>query len=187
MAKKVLVVVDMQKDFIDGALGTKEAQGIISNVLTKIKEWDGAVYATKDTHYQNYLHTQEGRKLAVPHCIRGTEGWDFPTNIQEALSEKEAKVIEKMTFGSVEELPESIYIRIQKELGEDTKIDWSEVEIQVIGLCTDICVVSNAMILKAYFPESIISVDAACCAGVTVETHEAALRTMEMCQIDIIR
>lgn len=187
MAKRVLVVVDVQKDFIDGALGSEEAKRIVTNVLAKIKGWDGVVFATKDTHYQNYLHTQEGKKLAVPHCIRGTEGWDFPSDIQEALSEKEAKVIEKTTFGSVEELPESIYIKIQKELGEDVQIDWSEVEIQIIGLCTDICVVSNAMILKAYFPESPISVDAACCAGVTVETHEAALRTMEMCQIDIIR
>lgn len=188
MKKSVLVVVDMQNDFIDGSLGTKEAQDIVPNVLKKIEGWEGPVFATKDIHHQNYLQTQEGKKLAVEHCIKGTKGWYFPNNINSALAAKGPEVVLKSTFGSFEELPGKIYTRVKRELGEDTGINWQDdVEIQLVGLCTDICVVSNALILKAYFPETSISVDASCCAGVTPEKHEAALLTMESCQINIIR
>lgn len=170
-SKKVLVVVDMQNDFIDGALGTKEAVAIVDNVNRKIlayREAGNAIVFTRDTHDENYLNTSEGKKLPVPHCIKGTEGWQITSKIEVA---DETKVINKPTFGSLD-LAEYI----------DT-LDVSSIEI--IGLCTDICVISNAMIVKAKFPETKISVDSACCAGVTPESHSNALKAMEMCQIEI--
>ncbi len=173
--KKILVVVDMQKDFVDGALGTKEAVEIVDNVVKKIENFDGNIFVTYDTHFENYMETSEGKKLPVPHCIKGTEGWELDSKVKKALSGKEYKEVEKITFGSVD-LPKHI-----KELvGED------EFTIELIGLCTDICVVSNALLLKASFPEVEISVDASCCAGVTPDTHKAALATMGCCQINII-
>ena len=171
---KVLVVVDMQKDFVDGALGTKEAVGIVDNVVAKIKSFDGRIYATLDTHFPNYLETAEGRKLPVAHCIQGTDGWKINEQVLQALTEKGYKVIEKKTFGSTDLVDE-----IRDILAKD------EVSIELVGLCTDICVVSNALLLKAFFPEIAISVDSSCCAGVTPKTHEAALETMKMCQIDV--
>ncbi len=173
--KKILIVVDMQKDFVDGALGSQEAVAIVDNVTKKIEGFDGDIIVTYDTHEENYMHTQEGKKLPVPHCIKGTEGWALDKKVQQALSKKEYHTIEKPTFGSTD-LP--LYIK-EKYSGE-------KIVIELIGLCTDICVVSNALLLKASFPETEISVDAACCAGVTPESHNAALTTMKMCQINVI-
>lgn len=172
--KKLLVVVDMQKDFVDGALGSPEAVAIVDNVVKKINEFDGDIIATYDTHFENYMDTQEGKKLPVPHCIKGTDGWKLDSKVQAALYGKEYKAIEKLTFGSTE-LP--VYIK------ENYNPD--EIEIELIGLCTDICVVSNALLMKANFLETKVSVDASCCAGVTVDSHNAALTTMKMCQVNV--
>ena len=173
--KRFLVVVDMQKDFVDGALGTDEAVAIVPAAVKKIETFDGGIFATLDTHFADYPQTAEGRKLPVPHCIRGTDGWRHDAQIAAALEKKGYTAVEKHTFGSVD-LPELIS---QAAAGEDFSVE-------LIGLCTDICVVSNALLLKAYFPEKRIAVDAACCAGVTAALHEAALATMRSCQIDIL-
>ena len=170
--KHFLVVVDMQKDFVDGALGTKEAVAIVPAVAEKIRNFDGEIFATFDTHFENYLQTAEGKNLPVPHCIKGTEGWALDKTVAAALDEKGYTPVEKVTFGSID-LPEMIGVAAQ---GDDF-------DIELVGLCTDICVVSNALLLKASFPETEISVDAACCAGVTPQAHEAALITMRSCQI----
>ena len=171
--RKLLVVVDMQNDFIDGALGTSEALAIVDNVKTKIREYDKRdIFVTMDTHAPDYLNTQEGRNLPVEHCIKGTEGWLVRSDIAELLNG--ANVYEKPTFGSV---------RLARDIAEIAAAE--DIEIEMVGLCTDICVVSNALLLKAVMPEVPISVDPACCAGVTPESHEAALKTMQMCQIHI--
>lgn len=172
--KKILVVVDMQKDFVDGALGSKEAVAIVPEVVKKIRSFEGEIFVTLDTHFENYLSTAEGKKLPVPHCIKGTDGWKLNTDVESVLTEKEYRTVEKNTFGSVD-LPEMI-----KTVAAD-----EELTIELIGLCTDICVVSNALILKANFPETEITVSANCCAGVTPEKHLAALETMRSCQINI--
>ena len=173
--KKVLVVVDIQNDFVDGALGTPEAVAIVDAAAEKIKNFDGDIFVTYDTHFENYMDTLEGKKLPVPHCIKGTNGWELNPKIAEALKGKNYKTIEKLTFGSVD-LPQLV-----KE-----KIGNQKAEITLIGLCTDICVVSNALLLKANILDSEIFVDSACCAGVTRDTHNAALDTMRCCQINII-
>ena len=173
--KKFLVIVDMQKDFVDGALGSKEACAIVPAAVRKIRTFDGGIFATLDTHFENYMETAEGRKLPVPHCIKDTEGWELDKDIAAALKGKDYVPVEKNTFGSVD-LPELI----------GKAADGEEFSIELIGLCTDICVVSNALLLKANFPEAAIAVDEKCCAGVTPEKHEAALETMRSCQIDII-
>ncbi|MBE6734749.1 MAG: cysteine hydrolase [Ruminococcaceae bacterium] len=173
--KNILVVVDMQKDFVDGSLGTPEAQAIVPAVVKKIEEFNGDIIVTYDTHPENYLETSEGIKLPVKHCIKGTEGWELDKNVAEALSSKPYTAVEKPTFGSVD-LPSVI----RKITGDQ------DFTIELVGLCTDICVVSNALLLKANFPECKISVDSACCAGVTVDTHNHALSVMRMCQIDVI-
>ena len=171
--RKVLVVIDMQKDFVDGALGTKEAVSIVPNVIEKINSYDKKdVFFTRDTHQTDYMQTQEGKNLPVEHCIEGTEGWELDANIK-PLSEG-ATIIDKPTFGSTK-LAEMIRDIAAKE----------DIEIELVGLCTDICVVSNALMLKAFMPEISISVDASCCAGVTPEKHDAALETMRSCQISI--
>ena len=171
--KKILIVVDMQNDFVDGALGSKEAAAIVENVVKKIESFDGEIYVTYDTHYEDYMQTSEGRNLPVAHCIRESEGWQLNTAVKEALDKKESYTeIEKITFGSVD---------LPFVLAEENDMDNAEIEL--IGLCTDICVVSNALILKASFPEINISVDSSCCAGVTPEKHLAALETMRSCQI----
>ena len=171
--EKILVVVDMQNDFVDGALGTQEAQVIVDNVVKKIESFDGAIYVTYDTHFEDYMETNEGKNLPVVHCVRETAGWKLNEKVQEALSKKEAYTeIEKITFGSID---------LPFVLAEENEMDNAEVEL--IGLCTDICVVSNALILKANFPDIDIIVDSTCCAGVTPEKHEAALETMRSCQI----
>lgn len=172
--KKVLLVIDMQNDFIDGALGTKEAVSIVPAVKKKIEEFDGTVIFTRDTHFENYMETQEGRNLPVPHCIKGNDGWQIRPEL-DALRKNEA--IDKVTFGSSELGP--MLAKMNAEEGLES--------ITVIGLCTDICVISNAMIAKAYCPEVPIIVDAKCCAGVTPETHENALAAMEVCQIKVER
>ena len=173
--KKVLVVVDIQNDFVDGSLGSEQAADIILAAVKKIKEFNGDVFVTLDTHFDDYLETAEGKKLPVKHCIKNTHGWKLNTQIESVLSERLCTYIEKHTFGSVD-LPKLI----ASSAGED------KLSIELIGLCTDICVVSNALLLKANFPEAAISVDSRCCAGVTNEKHEAALETMRSCQIDII-
>ena len=172
---KLLIVVDMQKDFVDGSLGSKEAIGIVDNVVKKIENFDGDIIVTYDTHHQNYMETQEGKKLPVPHCIKGTPGWELDKKVQAAVDKKKYKVIEKPTFGSTE-LTEYI----------SANYNTNELEIELIGLCTDICVVSNALLIKANFTEAKVSVDSACCAGVTPDSHNAALTTMQMCQVNII-
>ena len=173
--KKILVVVDMQKDFVDGALGTAEAVQIVGNVVKKINSFDGEIIVTYDTHFENYLNTSEGEKLPVEHCIKGTAGWNLDSEVQSALENRKYRTVEKLTFGSVE-LPAIV--------GEITKGE--EFSVELVGLCTDICVVSNALILKASYPEVSITVDSSCCAGVTPETHNSALTTMKMCQINVI-
>lgn len=173
--KKILVVVDMQNDFIDGALGSPEAELIVNNVVKKITEFDGKIFVTLDTHFDNYMETSEGKNLPVPHCIKNTNGWKLNSKVSEALANKKYEFVEKITFGSVD-LPSLI----KNVIGED------DAEITLVGLCTDICVVSNALILKAMFPEITILVDASCCAGVTPGKHEAALETMKSCQIKVI-
>lgn len=172
--KHFLVVVDMQNDFVDGALGSAEAQAIVPAAAEKISAFDGGVFVTFDTHFEDYMQTSEGRHLPVPHCIKGTQGWQLNKDIAAALAKKSYTPVEKHTFGSVD-LPELIRGAAG---GEDFTIE-------LIGLCTDICVVSNALLLKAGFPEAEISVDPACCAGVTPALHEAALATMKSCQIEI--
>ena len=172
--KKFLVVVDMQGDFIDMALGTKEAEAIVPEVVKKIGEFDGKIFVTMDTHYENYMQTSEGKNLPVPHCIKGTEGWKLDKRVENAVNGKDFAVIEKNTFGSVD-LPK----KIKEDAGEES------FTIEITGLCTDICVVSNALLLKAHFPEVLMKVDSKCCAGVTPELHNAALATMRSCQIVI--
>ena len=174
--KKILVVIDMQNDFIDGALGTPEAVAIVENVKAKILSYPKEnVFATRDTHHQYYMDTQEGRNLPVPHCIRGTDGWQIRPEIAELIFPDH--VVDKPTFGSTQ-LAKLMEILERRE--EDG------IEIELVGLCTDICVVSNALLLKASMPETPISCDASCCAGVTPAKHEAALETMRSCQIQII-
>lgn len=175
---KVLVIVDMQNDFISGSLGTKEAQEILPKVIEKAEGFCGEIVATFDTHDESYLKTQEGRLLPVKHCVEGTDGWCAPDALIDAIADNEAwtSTFRKKTFGSVE-LGE--YLRIKNSVSTD--ID----EVILVGLCTDICVISNALLLKAFLPEVKITVDAACCAGVTPESHANALAAMKMCQINV--
>ena len=167
---KLLIVVDMQKDFIDGSLGTSEAVKIVPSVTETINNFDGDVVFTLDTHSSIYLETQEGKNLPVPHCIKGTDGWQLDKAIEPLALGR--RIFEKPTFGSVE-LAEFV-----------ANSDYTD--ITLIGLCTDICVLSNAMLIKAFLPEVKVSVIESCCAGVTPESHNTALSTMRMCQINII-
>lgn len=177
---KVLVVIDMQNDFVDGSLGTPEAVEIVPNVVEKIRTWSGPVYATQDTHFADYLDTQEGRILPVEHCIQGTPGWRIEPSVRAALTEGAARnrstlYLTKSTFGS-KDLADALV-----ELHRDQPIE----AIELVGLCTDICVISNALVLKAFLPEVPISVDAACCAGVNPQSHQNALEALRMCQIQV--
>lgn len=176
--KRTLIVIDMQNDFIDGALGTKEAQAIVPNVKKKIEEYKARgdeIIFTRDTHFDNYLETNEGKHLPVEHCIKGTYGWEVHKDLDIAGCEH----IDKLTFGY------NCW-----DINQTNKRRYGSNEcfadVEIVGLCTDICVVSNALILKAEFPEINITVDASCCAGVTPESHQAALTTMKMCQINVI-
>lgn len=172
--RDILIVVDMQKDFIDGALGTPEAVAIVPNVVEKVRDFKGNVIFTRDTHFENYMDTQEGHNLPVPHCIRGTEGWQICKELQPYA--ENAPIIDKTTFGSMELGP------ILQDMYEDGAIS----SITFVGLCTDICVISNVMIAKAFLPEVPILVDAACCAGVTPDSHNTALASMKTCQVQVI-
>lgn len=165
--KKTLIVVDMQNDFIDMALGTQEAVAIVPKVKEKIAQYVKSgceILFTRDTHGEDYLDTPEGKKLPVPHCIRGTKGWE----IADGLYVEGSKIIDKPNFG---------WPHWDREVLD---------EVELVGLCTDICVISNALIIKAMFPNAQVTVDSACCAGVTPQTHEAALSAMKMCQIDVL-
>ena len=170
----VLVVVDMQNDFIDGALGTKEAVAIVPKVEEKIRNFNGTVFFTRDTHENWYLETQEGKKLPVPHCIRDTEGWQIRRELDIL---RKTEPVDKETFGSTDLTDDLVAMNIDDEIKS----------ITFVGLCTDICVISNALLVKAALPEVPIIVDAACCAGVTPESHENALKAMEMCQVEVVR
>ena len=170
---RVLIVIDMQNDFVDGALGTKEAVAILDGVADKIRNFSGDIFVTYDTHTEDYLSTSEGKKLPVAHCIKGTHGWELCPSVTEALKGRSYTAVEKPTFGSTA-LPELLL----KKYGTEP------FEVTLIGLCTDICVISNALLLKAHFPEYKIGVDPACCAGVTPASHDAALTAMRMCQIE---
>ena len=171
--QEILVVVDMQNDFVTGPLGTPEARTILPKVAEKVKNFPGRVLFTRDTHEENYLESREGRALPVPHCIRGSRGWEICPEL-ETLRKEEP--VDKPTFGSTG-LGE--VLRAADQYGE--KIG----KITLVGVCTDICVISNALLLRAFLPEAEIAVDAACCAGVTPESHQTALRAMKACQIAI--
>ena len=167
---KILIVVDMQNDFIDGALGTKDAVAIVPYVKNAIENFDGKVFFTRDTHFENYMQTQEGKNLPVPHCIKGTDGWQIRAEL-DALRTTEP--IDKLTFGS-------------KDLVDVLKEEGNIEGITFLGLCTDICVISNVMVVKAFFPEIPLTVDAKGCAGVTPESHARALEAMKVCQVKVI-
>ena len=166
---KFLIVVDMQNDFIDGSLGSSDAQAIVQNVVNKVSKFDGTVIFTRDTHNEDYLSTQEGKKLPVEHCIKGTHGWQICDELDRYVN----TVIDKPTFGSTE---------LPKLISSFGTAD----EVTLIGLCTDICVISNAMLIKSAFPEAKIIIDSSCCAGVTPKSHENALAAMAAVQIEII-
>ena len=168
----ILIVVDMQNDFIDGALGTPEAVAIVPNVLKKIESFSGKIIFTRDTHQENYMRTQEGANLPVPHCIENSFGWQIREGL---LGHGEIAVLDKPTFGSRELGEMLLELEQQEPIGS----------ICLIGLCTDICVISNALLAKAFLPEVPVSVDAACCAGVTPQSHLNALAAMKMCQIAV--
>lgn len=167
--KRALIVIDMQKDFVDGALANLDAQQIAPAIVEEILQFDGTVYATKDTHSENYMQSAEGKKLPVPHCIKGTDGHNIDDKIQAALDKKSAIVLEKPTFGM---------------------LDWSALqgydEITLVGTCTDICVVSNALILKATYPDTTLRVISSLCAGTTKANHDAAIAVMRCCQVEIV-
>lgn len=169
--KKILIVVDMQNDFINGALGTKEAEAIVPDVVKTVNGFNGEVIFTRDTHFENYLQSQEGNKLPVIHCVKCTDGWEICNELKKTNKYNLARIFDKKTFGS-DELAE--YIGAEKPE-----------EIFIVGLCTDICVISNAMTAKAFSPESEITVYEDCCAGVTPQSHQTALNAMKMCQINI--
>ena len=171
--RRILIVVDMQKDFIDGSLGTREAEAIVKGVTDKIKEYKKEdVFATMDTHKDSYLESQEGKNIAVVHGIENTEGWELHPDIAKLI--KVENIFKKPSFGSVE---------LANKMLEISKKE--DIEIELVGLCTDICVVSNALLIKAFLPEVKISVDSNCCAGVTVEKHNAAIETLRSCQVEI--
>ena len=176
---KILVVVDMQNDFIDGALRNDECKAVVPNVVEKINKFDGdKIFYTLDTHHENYLETQEGKELPVIHCIEYSMGWMLNNDVDDAIRKNKALAIEvrKPTFGSV---------ILAKNLSYELEKD-EEFEIELVGVCTDICVISNAMLIKAFLPEAKVVVDASCCAGVTPESHKTALEAMKMCQIEVV-
>ena len=176
MDQRYLVVVDMQHDFVDGALGTPEAQGIVASVAAKAQAFDGTVVFTKDTHYSDYLQTLEGKNLPVEHCLHGTPGWELMPELQAIRDERNSFVFEKTTFASLD---------LAMWLAEENVAEPIE-SIELIGLCTDICVVSNALLIKGWIPEVPLKVDASLCAGVTPDSHKAALTTLRSCQVEVI-
>lgn len=175
MGRKVLIVIDMQNDFTYGALRNEEAINVIPNVIEKIQSFDGEIIFTRDTHFDDYLDTQEGTLLPVVHCIKGTHGWELVEQLKIFVEEKGCRVFDKNTFGSIK------LARALSKENEDEPIE----EIELIGVCTDICVISNAMLLKAHMPNVKLSIDEKCCAGVTVDSHNTAIEAMKNCQIFI--
>ncbi len=172
---KKLIMIDIQNDFVTGVLGTKEAQQMLPRLMEKAGSFQGEILMTQDTHFENYLETQEGKLLPVSHCIKGTKGWELVPELEELRQQRKAKVFQKSCFGSI-------------RLAEDLKAAYEEGQldgVELAGLCTDICVVSNALLIKAFLPEIPVIVDAGCCAGVTVEKHMAALEVMRSCQVII--
>lgn len=172
--KKILLVIDMQKDFVTGALANKEAQKIIGNIQKKIGEYKkegNLVFFTRDTHGEDYLNTQEGKLLPVVHCVKNSDGWQIINELAPEVSEM--NVLDKPAFGSLA-LPQWLEEKLEHKVPD---------EIELCGVCTDICVISNAMILKAAFPETKIIVEGDCCAGVSPESHQTALDAMKACQI----
>ena len=174
MKKKALIIVDMQEDFVSGSLGTKEARAIVPRVAEKAAHFDGTVIFTLDTHGDDYLKTQEGRILPVPHCIKGTAGHRLVPELESLAEQLAAEKVEKETFGS---------LALAERLG---KLRDTIESVELVGLCTDICVISNALIIKAALPEVPVLVDSRCCAGVTPHSHEAALETMRSSQVKIL-
>lgn len=175
--RNILIVVDMQKDFVTGALASAEAQAILPKVKEKIEVYDRAgkeIIFTRDTHGEDYMQTNEGKHLPVPHCIKGTDGWQICAELTDGIT-AEYKTVDKPTFG---------FLGWKDVLASETA-DGSDLDVEMVGVCTDICVVSNALILKALYPEATVRVDAGCCAGVTPEAHAAALVTMRACQVDV--
>ncbi|MFQ7293290.1 MAG: cysteine hydrolase family protein [Monoglobales bacterium] len=177
MKNKYLIVVDVQNDFIYGTLGTKEAQAAANKIIKRVKSFDGRIIFTQDTHNTSYLDTQEGRRLPVKHCIKNTDGWQLIDELKKFQQDTGAEIYQKHTFGSVE---------LANKLAKEYETDNIE-SIEIIGVCTDICVISNALIIKAYMPELPVFVDADCCAGVTPDKHEKALEVMESCQVIVLR
>ena len=176
--RNILIVVDMQNDFVTGALASDDAQAILPQVKEKIETYDRAgkeIIFTRDTHGEDYMQTNEGKHLPVPHCIKGTDGWQICGELTDGIA-SEYKTVDKPTFG---------FLGWKDVLASETA-DGSDLDIEMIGVCTDICVVSNALLLKALYPEATVRVDAGCCAGVTPEAHEAALATMRSCQVEVI-
>lgn len=167
--KKVLIVIDMQKDFVDGALANPDAQSITEQIAAYVSAYDGDVIATRDTHGKDYMQTAEGEKLPVPHCVQGTDGWEIVPNIATALAQKNARILDKPTFGY---------------LGWGMLGEYDEAEL--VGTCTDICVVSNALVLKAMFPDLCVKVNPALCAGTSKQNHDAAIQVMACCQVEIV-
>ena len=172
---RYLIVIDMQNDFIDGSLGTKEAQEILPKVIEKVQSFRGPVMFTRDTHDEDYLETQEGQRLPVVHCIAGSDGWQLQSDLDQYAKEHHSLIFDKETFGSAN------LAGCLAGIARNVPID----EVELVGVCTDICVISNALLLKAAIPETRIIVDASCCAGVTPESHMTALKAMQACQIDI--
>ena len=179
---KILIVVDMQNDFISGCLGTDQARDIVPGVINKIKSWDGDIIATKDTHAEDYMYSREGTFLPTPHCIENTAGHDFEPYVGEALKNHQScRTRYKFAFGDYS-LPDVIEDIFDKYDDYDERPD----TIQLVGLCTDICVISNALILRARYPELDIQVDASCCAGTSPEMHRAALDVMKSCHVEVL-
>ena len=172
---RYLIVVDMQKDFVTGVLGTGEARRILPTVVDRVRKFDGQIIFTRDTHQSNYMETQEGKLLPVPHCIQGSEGWQLVDALEEIRTQRNLPVYDKVTFGCPELAADLLEANEQEPIAS----------IELIGVCTDICVVSNALLIKAFLPETPVRVIAECCAGVTPESHQAVLETMKMCQIQI--
>ena len=173
--ERILVVVDVQNDFVTGSLGTKEAEAIVPAVVEKVKKFDGTVVFTRDSHGENYMETQEGRNLPVLHCIEGTEGWEIISELEPYT--KDRIIFDKPAFGNPE---------VGKFIADAAEKNNGELEVEIIGLCTDICVVSNVLTIKAFAPEVPLIVDSKCCAGVTPKAHQAALTTMKSCQVKIL-
>ena len=172
---RYLIVVDMQKDFVTGVLGTGEARRILPTVVDRVRKFDGQIIFTRDTHQSNYMETQEGKLLPVPHCIQGSEGWQLVDALEEIRTQRNLPVYDKVTFGCPELAADLVKANEQEPIAS----------IELIGVCTDICVVSNALTITAHLPQVPMYADPSCCAGVTPQAHEAALATMRSCQIQM--